>query len=192
MGNFLFILLAVLLTLPVGAGAEENEGAVAETPVPIDFTIRPNPQQHRPAPTFIYKNYAGLSELITTICNEAAKNFDTFYAPSVVMVKPFVFITETGEKRLTKLGVTMADQMLAMINNNQVNSHLTGSFNQDINGVLQEIDGYLRLHISGMNAMASRRSYTASIEMSEAIYRALQASYPQQVAATTQTEQLSE
>lgn len=173
----LSLLLATALPQPVVA----DEGIFGERP----SAARPQDPgnaaaaaaQSRPPSLFRYGNYAGLSEMLAVVCAEAAKVFDRFYGPRVVMVKPFVFVTDTGKKRMTELGATMADQMLAMINRNTVDERLKGDHDQDLQGVLQEIDGYLRVHFSGVNLEAQRRSYTASIEMSEPLYRSLHASY---------------
>jgi len=127
-----------------------------------------------PVEKITYQNYSGLSELITRVCDEAAEQFYGFFDPTVVMVKPFMSVTDTGEKRLSLLGVTLADQMIAMINNDPaILQNTAGVHQQDLKGVLQEMDGYLRIHISGMNSHASRRSYVVTVEMSEAIYRSL-------------------
>ena len=74
---------------------------------------------------------------------------------------------------MTLLGVTLADQMIAMINNNPIDPKVRGQHNQTLSGVLQELDGLLRIHISGKNSRAVRRSFSVNVEMSEALYRAL-------------------
>ncbi|MEW6429785.1 MAG: hypothetical protein AB1568_17330 [Thermodesulfobacteriota bacterium] len=171
--------LFLILLLPCTAAAMEGKGADAPLiarPQESYNAAAVSAQSGRPS-LFRYGNYAGLAEMITVVCDEAAKVFDHFYGPSQVMVKPFVFVTETGEKRLTELGATLADQMMAMVNRNTVDGRLKGDGGQDLQGVLQEIDGYLRLHISGTNLQAERRSYTANIEMSEPLFRSLHATY---------------
>ena len=120
-----------------------------------------------------YKKYTGLAELVAEVSEDAGKVFNNFFSATVVTVQPFTFITQTGEKRLTPLGETMADQMIAMINNGQIDFAAPRKYDQRLAGVLQEVDGYLRIHISGFNGQALRRSYTANVEMSEALYRAL-------------------
>lgn len=121
-----------------------------------------------------YQNYSGLAELITRVCDEAAEQFYGFYGPTWVDVKPFVAVSDSGEKKMTLLGVTLADQMIAMINNDPtITQKTSGDYQQDLKGVLQEVDGYLRIHISGFNSHAVRRSYVVTVEMAESIYRLL-------------------
>jgi hypothetical protein len=48
-----------------------------------------------------------------------------------------------------------------------------GEEGQRISGILQEVDGYLRIHIIAANTRGERRSYVVNVEMSEPIYRAL-------------------
>jgi hypothetical protein len=74
---------------------------------------------------------------------------------------------------LTPLSEILADQMIAMINNKRIDYSMQGQYDQELKGVLQEEDGYLRIPISGFNGVAQRISYTASVGMSEARYRAL-------------------
>lgn len=126
-----------------------------------------------PAELITFQNYSSLPELITIVCDDAAKRFSHFYGPQVVWVKPFVYIGESGQKQMTMLGMTLSDQMIAMINNGSLDTSVKGKNPQNLKGVLQEIDGYLRIHISGINAKAVRRSYAVNIEMSESLYRAL-------------------
>ena len=90
-------------------------------------------------------------------------------------MQPFVFLTESGEKRFTPMGAILADQMTAMVNNQQGSVVVSGPAEQELKGVLVELNGYLRIHMSGVNAFDQRRSYTAEVEMSEALYRSLYA-----------------
>lgn len=120
-----------------------------------------------------FRNYNSLNELITLICDDAARDFRGFYAPTAVQVHPFLYVDDTGVKSKTALGMTLADQMAAMTNNNLYNSRMKGGFVQEMRGVLQEVDGHLRVHISGVNGKAQRHSYSVNVEMTEAIYRAL-------------------
>ena len=64
----------------------------------------------------------------------------------------------------------------ATINNNSVAQYVPkgdGKYDQKVQGVLQEMDGLLRIHISGVNSRGERRSYVVNVEMSEPIYRAM-------------------
>ncbi|MDD5757461.1 MAG: hypothetical protein PHI06_00095 [Desulfobulbaceae bacterium] len=121
------------------------------------------------------QNYSGLADLITMICDDALERFQGFYGSSVVKVEPFTTIGYYERNKQSELGMTLADQMTATINNetlaNQNNN--SGLTTQKLNGVLQEVDGFLRIHISGINAAGERTSYVVSVEMSEPIYRAL-------------------
>jgi len=121
------------------------------------------------------RHYSGVAELVAEVSSEAGQVFDNFYSATVVKVQPFVFVTPEGEKRLTPLGETLADQMIAAINNGRIDFDAPRRYEQRLTGVIQEVDGYLRIHISGFNGQALRRSYTANVEMSEALYRALYA-----------------
>lgn len=122
-----------------------------------------------------YQNYSGLADLVTMICEDALERFEGFYGSSVVMVSPFTTIGFFEKGKHSELGVALADQMVAMINND-TKDHLglaQGGTKQELNGVLQEVDGYLRVHLSGVNAAGQRTSFVVIVEMSEPIYRAL-------------------
>lgn len=122
-----------------------------------------------------YQNYSGLADLVTTICEDAMERFEGFYGPFGVMVYPFPTIGLFEKNKQSELGATLANQMVAMINN-ETKDHLgkvRGDTKQELTGVLQEIDGYLRVHVSGVNAAGQRTSFVVIVEMSEPIYRAL-------------------
>jgi len=121
------------------------------------------------------QDYSGLADLVTMICEEALERFQGFYGPSVVTVTPFATIGFFEKNKQSELGMTLADQMTAMINND-TKDHLgraRGTTDQALHGLLQEVDGYLRVHLSGVNAAGERTSYIVVVEMSEPIYRAL-------------------
>lgn len=166
--NALVVLLALVLLSanPRHAGAAEDDlsysaGAQLEAPAA---------QQQESV-----QNYSGLADLVSMICENALDRFQGFYGPSVVMVKPFALLGDTEPGRSTELGVTLADQMTAMINNETKDRlvSVSGSTPQTMQGVLQEVGGYLRVHMSGVNAAGQRTSYVVIVEMSESIYRAL-------------------
>lgn len=122
------------------------------------------------------ESYATLPELVTLICDDAMESFWEFYGPSTVAVRPFRVIADYRVKKTTLLGITLADQMTAMVNNQRVpNYHAPQRYPQKMDGVIEELDGFLRIHISGRNIRGERRSYSVNIEMSEPIYRALHA-----------------
>lgn len=124
--------------------------------------------------TVTYQNYSGLADLITMICDDALERFQGFYGPSLVTVEPFTTIGIARGRR-SELGATLADQMAAIINNDTLSGsgQARGTTSQRLNGVLQEVDGFLRIHLSGVNAAGARTSYVVSVEMSDPIYRAL-------------------
>ncbi len=133
------------------------------------------PQKVQPPPPIVYRNYANLSDLLTVLCDEADLNFKNFYGAGLVQVTPFTTIGEFQENKISELGITLADQMISVINNDTriLKSDLKNSVPQQLHGVIQEIDGYLRIHISGVNSQGQRASYVTNVEMSEPIYRAL-------------------
>ena len=128
-----------------------------------------------PLVTPAYQNYSGLADLVTMICDDALERFQGFYGPTVVKVAPFTTIGFFEKNKQSELGVTLADQMTAIINNDTLtsNSQARGMTPQNLHGVLQEVDGYLRIHISGVNAAGERTSFVVTVEMSDPIYRAL-------------------
>ena len=154
-------LLGLLLLALPRSGSAETEAAP------------PNDEGATTAIT--YQNYSGLADLITMICDDSLERFQDFYGPSLVTVEPFTTIGLFEGGKRSELGVTLADQMAAIINNDTLagNGRARGKIAQRLNGVLQEVDGFLRIHLSGVNASGARTSYVVSVEMSEPIYRAL-------------------
>ncbi len=126
-----------------------------------------------------YQSYAGLAELITLICDDAIYKLQGFYGPSVIEIQPFITFGQFQENKISSLGISLADQMMAMVNNDTVvNAENTPAgpakeHQQKLRGALQEVDGFLRIHISAANVHGERMSYTTTVEMSEPIYRAL-------------------
>lgn len=121
------------------------------------------------------QDYSGLSDLVTMICEDALERFQGFYGSSVVTVVPFSTLGFFEKDKQSELGMTIADQMVAMINNDTKDNLGTarGTTKQELHGVLQEVDGNLRVHLSGVNAAGQRTSFVVIVEMSEPIYRAL-------------------
>jgi len=120
-------------------------------------------------------NYSRLIDLINLICDDALERFHEFFASAEVQVEPFTTIGFFERNKLSELGMTISDQMKALINNDTLNGKGVGGGKgeQLVTGILQEVDGYLRVHISGVNAVGQRTSFTISVEMSEPLYRAL-------------------
>jgi len=157
-------LLAIMLMLAPLAYAADTE------------SVNSSPPTDEAQPTSrSFRNYSGLADLITMICDDALERFQGFYGSSVVKVEPFATIGFHERNKQSELGMTLADQMTAIINNETLANQgwAKGMTTQKLNGVLQEVDGYLRIHISGVNAAGARTSYVVSVEMSEPIYRAL-------------------
>ena len=130
------------------------------------------------------RNYASLPKLISMICDDAVRQFDDFFGSTLVRVEPFPFLWEFKRQRPSMLGITLADQMAAVLNCHtrigawsQRDQYATPDPNESpmqwVQGTIQEIDGYLRVHIIGSNAKGVRKSYVVNAEMSEPIYRAL-------------------
>ena len=120
-------------------------------------------------------NYSSLTLLVNDICSDAIIRFNGFFTPSAVTVHPFGTM-DNSPRETSILGVVLADQMLAMINN-----ETSGRFakqhgpaeNQELTGLIQEMDGFLRIHITGRNEEGEKRSHVVAVEMSEPLYRAL-------------------
>ncbi|MDF1613975.1 hypothetical protein [Desulfurivibrio dismutans] len=120
--------------------------------------------------------YGSLAELIHLIGEDAAGEFVDFFTAGPVQVTPFAVLSEGMPRRLSFLGVTLADQMRAVINRvpeSAAAGQRPPASQQMLWGWLQEIDGCLRVHISGRNSHGQWRSYVANVEMSAAVYRAM-------------------
>lgn len=129
------------------------------------------------------KGYANMDQLVADICRDARMEFKGFYLSTDISVKPFQVISNYYVPESTLLGVTLADQMTAGLSRLSTMSWsrkvFTGifagvdQFDPEIRGLIEELDGYLRIHISGRNAFGEKRSFVVSAEMSEPLYRAL-------------------
>ncbi|OKY73622.1 MAG: hypothetical protein BM485_17535 [Desulfobulbaceae bacterium DB1] len=143
------------------AAPESNDGMASMGQSPVERRVS-------------YLRYSNLSELVTGVCDDAGEVFRGFYGPADVAVSPFAVISDYRVRKMTMLGITMADQMTAMINSAPAAGFREGEhYAQTMEGVIEEMDGYLRVHISGRNIMGERRGYVANVEMSEPIYRFL-------------------
>lgn len=121
-----------------------------------------------------YHRYSNLSELVTLICDDAGAVFRGFYGPAAVEVTPFAVVSDYRVRKMTMLGITLADQMAAMINSGPAAPFAAGGqYPQTMEGVIEEVDGFLRVHISGSNILGERRAHVVNVEMSEPIYRFL-------------------
>ena len=162
--KWILILLALTITILNAAPAlqaQEESGGV----------LMPYP----PPPTRISaRNYSNLAELVTLVSDDAMEQFWEFYGPTSVAVRPFKVIADYNVKKTTILGITLADQMTAMINTQSVAEYTVEvKYPQRLEGVIEEIDGFLRIHMNGRNVRGERRSYAVTVEMSDPIYRAL-------------------
>ena len=124
--------------------------------------------EEQPIEIVSHQSYSGLSELVSMICDDAIDRFQGFYGSTVVNVSPFASSSSIKNAKVSRLGVTLADQMIAMVNNDTlVMGNSAGqdgkTYEQNLSGVLQEIDGYLRVHMSGRNVVGKRFSYVANI-----------------------------
>lgn len=121
--------------------------------------------------------YSSLTGLLMQICADASIEFKNFFGPAPIRVEPFAVLGEFGSRKRSLLGATLADQMRAMVNNTAVSPFdadpSENNHPQKLNGVIQELDGFLRIHVLGLNEFGDRRSFVANVEMSESIYRAL-------------------
>ena len=122
-------------------------------------------------------SYGGVNEMIDRVSREAMTRFYDFFGPAVVNVEPFVLVDRYPRATVSVLGLALADQMIARINDDSV-SRIPPEGEprpQWLLGMLQELDGVLRIHIYGVNMRGERRSFVATVEMSEPLYRALHA-----------------
>lgn len=123
------------------------------------------------------RNYASLPGLVAMVGADAMEQLHGFFAAEPVIVEPFIVLGEfSSRQRISLLGATLAEQMAAVIGNESLavwRAPATGEQQQRVSGILQEVDGYLRIHILAANTRGERRSYVVNIEMSEPIYRAL-------------------
>ena len=123
------------------------------------------------------RSYASLPSLVAMVGSDAMEHLHGFFAAEPVTIEPFIVLSEfSTRQRVSLLGATLAEQMAAVISNESLavwRAPSAGEHEQRVSGVLQEVDGYLRIHIFAANTRGDRRSYVVNVEMSEPIYRAL-------------------
>ncbi len=123
------------------------------------------------------KNYSSLTSLVAMVGADAMEHLHGFFAAEPVTIEPFIVLSEfSTRQRISLLGATLAEQMAAVISNESLavwRPAMAGENEQKVSGVLQEVDGHLRIHILAANTRGDRRSYVVNVEMSEPIYRAL-------------------
>lgn len=166
----ILVLLGILLSLPAisGVRAAEIEGG-------------PDSQGRQgTAAPLETGNYSSLPALLDRIGQDAMGKFQDFFDASPLLVEPFAVLGEfPSRQRISLLGVVLAEQMAAVLGNEALSRwrpETLGEQGQYLNGTLLEVDGYLRVQISGLNTRGERRSHVVNIEMSESIYRALHSS----------------
>ena len=119
------------------------------------------------------RNYSSLTSLVAMIGADAMEHLHGFFAAEPVTIEPFIVLSEfSTRQRISLLGATLAEQMAVMLGNESL-AAATDEHKQRVSGVLQEVDGHLRIHILAANTRGERRSYVVNVEMSEPIYRAL-------------------
>lgn len=153
------LLLALCLVAVLAALSQHQQAFSREVTV----------TQAAPAPA----GYLSLADLVTMIGADAAHQFSGFFTADSVRVEPFPVLGEFPDQRITVLGATLADQMTAIINAIPGRWNGASSGEQWLKGVIQEVDGTLRVHISGRNGLGEWRSYVANVEMSAPVYRAM-------------------
>lgn len=121
--------------------------------------------------------YASLSNLVAMVGSDTMEQLHDFFAAEPVTIEPFIVLGEfSTRKKISLLGATLAEQMAAVISNEALTVWrpvLTGAQEQRLSGVLQEVGGYLRIHIIAANTRGEKRSHVVHVEMSEPVYRAL-------------------
>ncbi len=123
------------------------------------------------------RSYSSLTGLVAMVGSDDMEHLHGFFAAEPVTIEPFIVLSEfSTRQRVSLLGATLAEQMAAVIGNESLalwRSAVGGEYEQRVSGVLQEVDGHLRIHILAANTRGDRRSYVVNVEMSEPIYRAL-------------------
>jgi len=140
-------------------------------------------------------NYSSLASLVAMVGSDALEQLHGFFAVEPVTIEPFIVLDEFATRgRVSLLGATLAEQMAALIGNESLavwrpvaaDAHkaelsslpaqtklMPFGYEQRVSGVLQEMGGYLRIHIIAANTRGEQRSHVVNVEMSEPIYRAL-------------------
>lgn len=156
----LLVLLCILMATGVWAGEKEDESRGSATEGVAN-----------------QRNYSSLTGLVAMIGADAMEHLHGFFAAEPVTIEPFIVLSEfSTRQRVSLLGATLAEQMAAVISNESLavwRPAAAGENEQKVSGVLQEVDGHLRIHILAANTRGDRRSYVVNVEMSEPIYRAL-------------------
>lgn len=135
-------------------------------------------QQEQPAEPFLeMRSYSSLPGLVSMIGSDAMERFQGFFDASPLVVEPFGVLSEfPSRQRISLLGAMLAEQMAAVVGNEALvvwPAPPAGEQGQHLSGSLLEVDGFLRIQITGLNTRGERRSHVVNVEMSEPMYRAL-------------------
>lgn len=156
----LCVLLCLFWTTAASAAEKEDEGRSSATEGVAN-----------------QRNYSSLTGLVAMVGSDAMEHLHGFFAAEPVTIEPFIVLSEfSTRQRISLLGATLAEQMAAVISNESLavwRAAAGGEHEQRVSGILQEVDGHLRIHIIAANTRGDRRSYVVNVEMSEPIYRAL-------------------
>lgn len=172
--NLVFVVSLVVLVTSVSQALAEQQNFWYDQPaaVPRANTAPPGGTE-RPADS-------GLTSLVSRIGEIGREHFNEFFGlpltgPSPIVVEPFVFISGSGQKRVTELGVLLADQMVAVLHNAVLARSPNEASGPLLRGTLQETDGKLRIHMVGIDSARQYRSLVITLDMSKAIFRSLHA-----------------
>lgn len=130
-----------------------------------------------PVPEVNQRNYSSLSSLVAMLGVETMEQLHGFFLAEPVVVEPFIVLNEFSTRpRISLFGATLAEHLAAVIGNESMAQWRPGekiTHQQSLSGVLQEVDGYLRVHALAVNGRGESRSCVVNVQMSEPIYRAL-------------------
>lgn len=153
---------ALLLCAPFPAPAAEGGEEPRQPEAP--FVLEP-------------RHYSSLPALAALVGRDALASFQDFFDATPLLVEPFVVFGEfPARRRVSLLGAVLAEQMAAVLGNEALarwRPETLGEEGQHLSGTLLEMDGYLRIQITGLNTRGERRSHVVNVEMSESVYRAL-------------------
>lgn len=158
-------LLFLLLLLALGTGCSDKKKMV-EGPGPL--------------------HYSNLDQLVSVISRDGLAELENFYLTNKVSVKPFRIAGEHYIPETSLLSFTLADQMNAGLSSlstmswfrelmKRINIRSAGykPKRERLEGLIEELDGFLRVHMSARNSFGEKRDISLSVEMSEPLYKAL-------------------
>lgn len=156
-----FSLICLLAGVPAGA-AEKEVGP--QIPATDELQVS-------------QRNYSSLPGLIAMLGQETMAQLQDFFLAEPVFVEPFIVLNEFSTRaKISLFGATLAEHLAAVVGNESLSVWRPAeraTHQQSLSGVLQEIDGYLRVHALAVNARGESRSCVVNVQMTEPIYRAL-------------------